>query len=83
MIINGIEHEQDWCEHEMSQCAGGCPPYGYCTSESHFRKAELSPDWPCEDVLRALGQTREEWIAEHDKLLDAEIAYYESLSNGR
>lgn len=70
------DHQQDWCEHEMSQCRGGCPPYGYCTSESH--RGGVAPDWPCPTALRALGETRAVWIAKHDAELDAYVEWVNS-----
>lgn len=71
------DHQRDFCEHEMSQCAGGCPPYGYCTSETHFRTAERSPDWPCPSALRALGETKAEWVAWEERLIEEHVAWME------
>lgn len=74
------DHEADHCELEMGQCVGGCRPscplFGYCMSDSHT--GPTKPDWPCATALRALGETRAEWVEKHDADLDAWVEFEEA-----
>jgi hypothetical protein len=73
------DHQQDFCELEIGSCrscGSRCPPYGYCTSESH--KGTVAPNWPCTTALRALGQTRKQWIEQYDREMDEMAAALEA-----